>query len=158
MAKETKNTSVKVTDENIVEILNKKGQVETDVTESALKEIQEDMKKRRISDAKAAINEAQYYIHRQVINQNKMKKLVKIGKERLEALNKIVEDFVGVIDGDKVVKAGTIDAVEFKKRRDEWRKEYRKQLNEADEFQEELMEKLRNSYPHYWCSAWDVNY
>lgn len=158
MAKKEVNATPVVNEDNIVEVLNKQGQIEADITESALKEISDDMKKRRISDAKSAINQAQYYIHKQIINQNKLKKLVKIGKERLEALSKIVDEFVGVIEDGKVVKNGTIDAIEFRKKQEEWRKEYRKQLNEADNFTDELMEKLRNSYQHYWCNEWDLNY
>lgn len=158
MAKKEVNAAPVVNEDNIVEVLNKKGQIEADITETALKEISDDMKKRRISDAKSAINQAQYYIHKQIINQNKMKKLVKIGKERLEELSKIVNDFVGVIEDGKVVKNGTIDAIEFRKKQDEWRKEYRKQLNEADKFTDELMQKLRNSYSQYWCNDWDINY
>lgn len=146
----------KSNEDNISETIKSANLMEVEVTEEAMANISKEQQKRKVEEAQMFINELLYGVSKQKITLNKRKAITRIDKKYMTALGKVKDDFLGTVDKNGKKTPGTITAIDAQKRISEAKKEYRKELDEADRYANELNSELRKQFPHYWCSDWDM--
>lgn len=143
-------------EDNVADAVKSGNLMEIDVTEEALANISKAQRNRKVEESQMFINEMLYGVNKQKITLNKRKAITRIDKKYMTKIGEIKDQFLGTTDKDGKKKPGTITAIDAQKKIREAKSEYRKELNEADRYANELMEELRKQFPHYWCSDWDM--
>lgn len=148
MAKETKkpaNTAVTVTEDNVMEQI-KNGNILAEANvKAAIEEIQKQKDEKQKKEAMDMICRAKYLNNKALLELRARRREEKNNKEYLTETKNILDEVLG----------GKITPIEYKKKCDDLREEFRKKNRESDKQLSEEMQELRESFEGRWQYWWD---
>lgn len=148
MAKETKkseSTAVAVTEDNVMEQI-KNGNILAEANvKAAIEEIQKQKDEKQKKEAMDMICRAKYLNNKALLELRARRREEKNNKEYLTETKNILDEVLG----------GKITPIEYKKKCDDLREEFRKKNRESDNQLREEMQELRESFEGRWQYWWD---
>lgn len=148
MAKETKkpaNTTVAVTEDNVMEQI-KNGNILAEANvKAAIEEIQKQKDEKQKKEAMDMICRAKYLNNKALLELRARRREEKNNKEYLTETKNILDEVLG----------GKITPIEYKKKCEDLREEFRKKNRESDKQLSEEMQELRESFEGRWQYWWD---
>lgn len=148
MAKETKkpaNTAVAVTEDNVMEQI-KNGNILAEANvKAAIEEIQKQKDEKQKKEAMDMICRAKYLNNKALLELRARRREEKNNKEYLTETKNILDEVLG----------GKITPIEYKKKCEDLREEFRKKNRESDKQLSEEMQELRESFEGRWQYWWD---
>lgn len=148
MAKETKKpagTAVAVTEDNVMEQI-KNGNILAEANvKAAIEEIQKQKDEKQKKEAMDMICRAKYLNNKALLELRARRREEKNNKEYLTETKNILDEVLG----------GKITPIEYKKKCDDLREEFRKKNRESDKQLSEEMQELRESFEGRWQYWWD---
>lgn len=148
MAKETKkpaSTAVTVTEENVMEQI-KNGNILAEANvKAAIEEIQKQKDEKQKKEAMDMICRAKYLNNKALLELRARRREEKNNKEYLTETKNILDEVLG----------GKITPIEYKKKCEDLREEFRKKNRESDKQLSEEMQELRESFEGRWQYWWD---
>lgn len=148
MAKETKkpaSTAVSVTEDNVMEQI-KNGNILAEANvKAAIEEIQKQKDEKQKKEAMDMICRAKYLNSKALLELRARRREEKNNKEYLTETKNILDEVLG----------GKITPIEYKKKCDNLREEFRKKNRESDNQLSEEMQELRESFEGGWQYWWD---
>lgn len=148
MAKETKkpaSTAVSVTEDNVMEQI-KNGNILAEANvKAAIEEIQKQKDEKQKKEAMDMICRAKYLNNKALLELRARRREEKNNKEYLTETKNILDEVLG----------GKITPIEYKKKCDDLREEFRKKNRESDKQLSEEMQELRESFEGRWQYWWD---
>ena len=169
MAKETKTEGF-LTEEQL-EGVRRTNVIKPNSVELAMSNIKEKKEKEEAQDVETAFCGITYYIGKEVAIKRKRHREDEIQSEKLKALKKLFERFIGfecdIKDGQlapdkkKAVKAEErLTAAQLRQEKNKLSEEISKKVHESDKKYNEELEELRNSYEgqhgRWYSSDWEV--
>ena len=170
MAKETGKTESFLTEEQL-EGVRKSNVIQDKALDIALSNIKEAKEKEQAQDVRIAFCGITYYIGKEVTIKRKRHREDEIQSDKLKALKKLFERFIGfecdikdgqlVPDKKKPIKAEErLTATQSKQEKNKISEEISKNLRESDKKYEEELNELRNSYEgqhgRWYSCDWEV--
>lgn len=148
MAKETKkpaSAAVAVTEDNVMEQI-KNGNILAEANvKAAIEEIQKQKDEKQKKEAMDMICRAKYLNNKALLELRARRREEKNNKEYLTETKNILDEVLG----------GKITPIEYKKKCDNLREEFRKKNRESDNQLSEEMQELRESFEGRWQYWWD---
>jgi hypothetical protein len=148
MAKETKksaSTAVAVTEDNVMEQI-KNGNILAEANvKAAIEEIQKQKDEKQKKEAMDMICRAKYLNNKALLELRARRREEKNNKEYLTETKNILDEVLG----------GKITPIEYKKKCEDLREEFRKKNRESDKQLSEEMQELRESFEGRWQYWWD---
>lgn len=148
MAKETKkpaSAAVAVTEDNVMEQI-KNGNILAEANvKAAIEEIQKQKDEKQKKEAMDMICRAKYLNNKALLELRARRREEKNNKEYLTETKNILDEVLG----------GKITPIEYKKKCDDLREEFRKKNRESDKQLSEEMQELRESFEGRWQYWWD---
>lgn len=148
MAKETKkpaSTAVVVTEDNVMEQI-KNGNILAEANvKAAIEEIQKQKDEKQKKEAMDMICRAKYLNNKALLELRARRREEKNNKEYLTETKNILDEVLG----------GKITPIEYKKKCEDLREEFRKKNRESDKQLSEEMQELRESFEGRWQYWWD---
>lgn len=148
MAKETKkpaSTVVTVTEDNVMEQI-KNGNILAEANvKAAIEEIQKQKDEKQKKEAMDMICRAKYLNNKALLELRARRREEKNNKEYLTETKNILDEVLG----------GKITPIEYKKKCEDLREEFRKKNRESDKQLSEEMQELRESFEGRWQYWWD---
>ena len=148
MAKETKkqaSTAVAVTEDNVMEQI-KNGNILAEANvKAAIEEIQKQKDEKQKKEAMDMICRAKYLNNKALLELRARRREEKNNKEYLTETKNILDEVLG----------GKITPIEYKKKCEDLREEFRKKNRESDNQLREEMQELRESFEGRWQYWWD---
>lgn len=148
MAKETKkpaNTAVAVTEDNVMEQI-KNGNILAEANvKAAIEEIQKQKDEKQKKEAMDMICRAKYLNNKALLELRARRREEKNNKEYLTETKNILDEVLG----------SKITPIEYKKKCEDLREEFRKKNRESDKQLSEEMQELRESFEGRWQYWWD---
>lgn len=148
MAKETKkpaSTAAAVTEDNVMEQI-KNGNILAEANvKAAIEEIQKQKDEKQKKEAMDMICRAKYLNNKALLELRARRREEKNNKEYLAETKNILDEVLG----------GKITPIEYKKKCDDLREEFRKKNRESDKQLSEEMQELRESFEGRWQYWWD---
>ena len=149
MAKETKkpasNEVATVTEDNVMEQIKNGNLLKEKNVKAAIEEIEKQKDEKQKNEAINMICVAKYSNSKALLELRARRREEKNNKEFLTATKELLDDALG----------GKITPVDYKKKREELRDEFRKKNRESDNQLSEEMRELRNSFESRWEYWWD---
>lgn len=140
------NAKAEVTAENVVEQIKAGNRFENpDITTEATEQLQKEKKDKQVRELKDKLQQADFDEKKALLALRKNRDLEKPVKERLKALDGIIEE----------LKSGKITPTEYNKKYDEIKDNHRKKVLEINKEYEEYNRELRSAYPSYWRWDWE---
>jgi hypothetical protein len=148
MAKEIKkpaSTAVAVTEDNVMEQI-KNGNILAEANvKAAIEEIQKQKDEKQKKEAMDMICRAKYLNNKALLELRARRREEKNNKEYLTETKNILDEVLG----------GKITPIEYKKKCEDLREEFRKKNRESDKQLSEEMQELRESFEGRWQYWWD---
>ena len=148
MTKETKkpaSTAVAVTEDNVMEQI-KNGNILAEANvKAAIEEIQKQKDEKQKKEAMDMICRAKYLNNKALLELRARRREEKNNKEYLTETKNILDEVLG----------GKITPIEYKKKCEDLREEFRKKNRESDKQLSEEMQELRESFEGRWQYWWD---
>ena len=148
MAKETKkpaSTAIVVTEDNVMEQI-KSGNILAEANvKAAIEEIQKQKDEKQKKEAMDMICRAKYLNNKALLELRARRREEKNNKEYLTETKNILDEVLG----------GKITPIEYKKKCEDLREEFRKKNRESDKQLSEEMQELRESFEGRWQYWWD---
>ena len=148
MAKETNkpaSTAVAVTEDNVMEQI-KNGNILAEANvKAAIEEIQKQKDEKQKKEAMDMICRAKYLNNKALLELRARRREEKNNKEYLTETKNILDEVLG----------GKITPIEYKKKCEGLREEFRKKNRESDKQLSEEMQELRESFEGRWQYWWD---
>lgn len=148
MAKETKkpaSTAAAVTEDNVMEQI-KNGNILAEANvKAAIEEIQKQKDEKQKKEAMDMICRAKYLNNKALLELRARRREEKNNKEYLTETKNILDEVLG----------GKITPIEYKKKCEDLREEFRKKNRESDKQLSEEMQELRESFEGRWQYWWD---
>ena len=148
MTKETKkpaSTAVAVTEDNVMEQI-KNGNILAEANvKAAIEEIQKQKDEKQKKEAMDMICRAKYLNNKALLELRARRREEKNNKEYLTETKNILDEVLG----------GKITPIEYKKKCEDLREEFRKKNRESDNQLREEMQELRESFEGRWQYWWD---
>lgn len=148
MAKETKkpaSAAVAVTEDNVMEQI-KNGNILAEANvKAAIEEIQKQKDEKQKKEAMDMICRAKYLNNKALLELRARRREEKNNKEYLTETKNILDEVLG----------GKITPIEYKKKCEDLREEFRKKNRESDKQLSEEMQELRESFEGRWQYWWD---
>lgn len=148
MAKETKKPASEVvvaTEENVMEQI-KNGNILAEANvKAAIEEIQKQKDEKQKKEAMDMICRAKYLNNKALLELRARRREEKNNKEYLTETKNILDEVLG----------GKITPIEYKKKCEDLREEFRKKNRESDKQLSEEMQELRESFEGRWQYWWD---
>lgn len=148
MAKETKkpaSTAVAVTEDNVMEQI-KNGNILAEANvKAAIEEIQKQKDEKQKKEAMDMICRAKYLNNKALLELRARRREEKNNREYLTETKNILDEVLG----------GKITPIEYKKKCEDLREEFRKKNRESDKQLSEEMQELRESFEGRWQYWWD---
>lgn len=148
MAKETKkpaSAAVAVTEDNVMDQI-KNGNILAEANvKAAIEEIQKQKDEKQKKEAMDMICRAKYLNNKALLELRARRREEKNNKEYLTETKNILDEVLG----------GKITPIEYKKKCEDLREEFRKKNRESDKQLSEEMQELRESFEGRWQYWWD---
>lgn len=148
MAKEIKkpaSTAVAVTEDNVMEQI-KNGNILAEANvKAAIEEIQKQKDEKQKKEAMNMICRAKYLNNKALLELRARRREEKNNKEYLTETKNILDEVLG----------SKITPIEYKKKCEDLREEFRKKNRESDKQLSEEMQELRESFEGRWQYWWD---
>ena len=170
MAKEPAKTENFLSEEQL-EGVKKSNVIQDKALDIALSDIKEAKEKEQANETRTAFCGITYYIGKEVAIKRKRHREDQIQSEKLTALKKLFERFIGfecdikdgqlVPDKEKAIKAEErLTAAMLRQEKNKLSEEVSKKVRESDKKYNEELEEIRNSYEgqhgRWYSSEWEV--
>lgn len=148
MAKETKKSAsevVTITEENVIDQIKNGNLLKESNVKAALEEIEKQKDEKQKKEAMNMICVAKYQNSKALLELRARRREEKNNKEFLTTTKNILDEVLG----------GKITPVDYNKKRDDLRENFRKKNRESDAQLSEEMQELRESFEGRWQYWWD---
>lgn len=148
MAKETKKPAsgvVATTEDNVMEQIKNGNLLKESNVKAALEEIEKQKDEKQKKEAMDMICVAKYSNSKALLELRARRREEKNNKEFLTETKTLLDEALG----------GKITPVDYRKKRDDLREEFRKKNRESDKQLSEEMQELRESFEGRWQYWWD---
>lgn len=148
MAKETKKSAsevVTITEENVIDQIKNGNLLKESNVKAALEEIEKQKDEKQKKEAMNMICVAKYQNSKALLELRARRREEKNNKEFLTETKNILDEVLG----------GKITPVDYNKKRNDLRDEFRKKNRASDDQLSEEMQELRESFEGRWQYWWD---